>query len=171
MWALKSKKAAVSAAKGFEFEEKGTLNICGKAYAVDVADAEFIDAVVNNFAHIAEQAQNLVQLKKNFEAAKKENLREEKILQASKELIDGSRIISDEGKNFIQKALGHEAYAEIFKDRRPNVIDHINLCTYIYTEALKQREDLLQEYIDSPEDPKNRRQRRAVAKAAARIGR
>ena len=83
----------------------------------------------------------------------------QKLVQEYQDLIDHSRA-------FIQKALGKAAYEEIFAGRRPNSVDHVNLCAYIYEEILKGREKIVSLYIDLP---RNREERRAATKTANKV--
>jgi hypothetical protein len=75
--------------------------------------------------------------------------------------VEENTAIAEHGREFIVKALGREAYDTIFAGRRPSAADHVELCAYIYKEALAGREKAVTESL-------NRSDRRAVQKASKR---
>lgn len=95
----------------------------------------------------------------------KPGMTKEDMEAATKQLIEENQNIAELGRDFIIRALGKDAYEQIFAGRAPSSVDHIELCAYIYREAMRQRQALVKSYVN-----KNRRERRAAARAAKKSG-
>lgn len=158
---------------GFEFEKHEALNICGKTYFLDVTDVSFIDAVANDFAQLLESGERLKKLKADLIQAAS-GADKKAVQDATSRLTQFSAEIAESCRNFIVKSLGQKAFDEIFRERQISVSDYIDLCGYIYAEALKQRQDVLKQYINPPAAPcppnhKHRRRKRHVPGPAGKI--
>ena len=79
--------------------------------------------------------------------AKEIQANNEAFIQKNKELLL-------ECQGFIHGTLGVEEYNEIFAGRKPNSVEHLKLCVYIFNEIMKDRTKVLEEYIDLPEGVK-----------------
>lgn len=144
---------------GFEFSKQCLVEICGKQYPVDVSDPAFIDGVITDFTAISERYNAFVDMRASI--ASSDSVTAEQIKELSQRLVEENAAIAEHGREFIIKALGREAYDTIFAGRRPSAADHIELCAYIYREALAGREKVVTDSL-------NRSDRRAVQKAAKR---
>lgn len=140
---------------GFEFSKQCLIEICGNKYPVDVSDPAFIDGVVTDFTAIAGKYNVFLDMRKKTTTY---GLTPDGIQEVSQQLIAENIAIAEHGREFIIKALGQEAYDTIFAGRRPSAADHIELCAYIYREAVAGREKAITESL-------NRSDRRAIEKA------
>ena len=147
---------------GFEFRKQDSVEICGRRYALDISSLEFIGAVTEDFAAILSKYNVFQQLQND---CMKPGMTKEDMEAATKQLIEENQNIAELGRDFIIRALGKDAYEQIFAGRAPSSVDHIELCAYIYREAMRQRQALVKSYVN-----KNRRERRAAARAAKKSG-
>lgn len=93
-----------------------------------------------------------------FEELKKRLLdtgKNAKEIQANNEaFIQKNKELLLECQGFIHGTLGVEEYNGIFAGRKPNSVEHLKLCVYIFNEIMKDRTKVLEEYIDLPEGVK-----------------
>lgn len=134
---------------GFTFEKRPELTICGETYEVDLTDTGFVEGVVLDFTAILQKYEVYQALQAEL-SSKMENLTEEDLRDISQRLTQANREIAEHGRHFIIQVLGQEAYDRIFSQRRPNSMEHLALCSYIYEETVKSRESILEKYIDQP---------------------
>ena len=133
---------------GFVFDKKPTIEIDGRLYECDPTDINLIDGVSQNYPKILalgiefeEMKKQLLDTRKN---AKEIQANNEAFVQKNKELLV-------ECQSFIHCTLGVEEYNEIFANRKPNSVEHLKLCVYIFNEIMKDRAKFVEEYIDLPE--------------------
>lgn len=133
---------------GFVFDKKPTIEIDGRLYECDPTDINLIEGVSQNYPKILalgiefeEMKKQLLDTRKN---AKEIQANNEAFVQKNKELLV-------ECQSFIHGALGVEEYNEIFANRKPNSVEHLKLCVYIFNEIMKDRAKFVEEYIDLPE--------------------
>lgn len=136
---------------GFVFDKKPTIEIDGRLYECDPTDINLIEGVSQHYPKILaigiefeEMKKQLLDTRKN---AKKIQANNEAFVQKNKELLV-------ECQSFIHGTLGVEEYNEIFANRKPNSVEHLKLCVYIFNEIMKDRAKFVEEYIDLPEVPK-----------------
>lgn len=125
---------------GFEFRPRAKLPICGREYEVDIADVGFVTAMVSSFAGLLRHYQEMERLRGELTQAAA-GMDEGKIEEYSRTLAETNEKLCTTAREFIAGTLGEEAYRQIFAGRRPNSADHVQLCAYIYTQALKAREE------------------------------
>ena len=142
---------------GFEFNKQHLIEICGKQYPVDISDPAFIEGVVSDFAAISDRYNAFLGLRAELAAGGELTPADVKVL--SERLIAENTAIAEHGRVFIIKALGQAAYDTIFAGRKPTAADHIELCAYVYREAIRSREEAVTAQL-------NRRDRRAAQRAA-----
>lgn len=158
---------------GFEFRKIHTIEITTargdvKEYPCDVTDAQMMEGIGDEFPKIARQCDELAELEQEYKALQAE-IQSPDALQKMQgmwdELKRRNRSLIDACKDFIVGTLGEEEYEEIFAGKRPNMLAHMDLCTHIFNWAVNEREDVVEKYIDPPQ---NREQRRAAKKGAAK---
>lgn len=136
---------------GFVFDKKPTIEIDGRLYECDPADINLIEGVSQNYPKILVLGMEFEELKKRLldtgKNAKEIQANNEAFIQKNKELLL-------ECQGFIHGTLGVEEYNEIFAGRKPNSVEHLKLCVYIFNEIMKDRTKVLEEYIDLPEGVK-----------------
>lgn len=135
---------------GFEFRERKPIEICGKQYDVDVTDTGFINGVVTSFPAILSKYQAFAQLQKDVSEKILGGVDDSEIESLSQRLKEENEALGRHAADFIISVLGAESYDEIFASRKRNTVEHIELCTYIYSEVVGQREELISKYIDLP---------------------
>ena len=133
---------------GFVFDKKPTIEIDGRLYECAPTDINLIEGVSQNYPKILalgiefeEMKKQLLDTRKN---AKEIQANNEAFVQKNKELLV-------ECQSFIHGTLGVEEYNEIFANRKPNSVEHLKLCVYIFNEIMKDRAKFVEEYIDLPE--------------------
>lgn len=136
---------------GFVFDKKPTIEIDGRLYECDPTDINLIEGVSQNYPKILALGTEFEELKKRLldtgKNAKEIQANNEAFIQKNKELLL-------ECQGFIHGTLGVEEYNEIFAGRKPNSVEHLKLCVYIFNEIMKDRTKVLEEYIDLPEGVK-----------------
>lgn len=136
---------------GFVFDKKPTIEIDGRLYECDPTDINLIEGVSQNYPKILALGMEFEELKKRLldtgKNAKEIQANNEAFIQKNKELLL-------ECQGFIHGTLGVEEYNEIFAGRKPNSVEHLKLCVYIFNEIMKDRTKVLEEYIDLPEGVK-----------------
>ena len=136
---------------GFVFDKKPTIEIDGRLYECDPTDINLIEGVSQNYPKILAVGMEFEELKKRLldtgKNAKEIQANNEAFIQKNKELLL-------ECQGFIHGTLGVEEYNEIFAGRKPNSVEHLKLCVYIFNEIMKDRTKVLEEYIDLPEGVK-----------------
>lgn len=136
---------------GFVFDKKPTIEIDGRLYECDPTDINLIEGVSQNYPKILVLGMEFEELKKRLldtgKNAKEIQANNEAFIQKNKELLL-------ECQGFIHGTLGVEEYNEIFAGRKPNSVEHLKLCVYIFNEIMKDRTKVLEEYIDLPEGVK-----------------
>ncbi len=142
---------------GFEFAQQHLIEICGKQYPVDISDPAFIEGVVSNFAAITDRYNAFLGLRAELAAGG--DLTTAAVKALSERLIAENTAIAEHGRAFIVKALGQSAYDDIFAGRKATAADHIELCAYVYREAIRSREEAVTAQL-------NRRARRAAKRAS-----
>ena len=133
---------------GFVFDKKPTIEIDGRLYECDPTDINLIEGVSQNYPKILALGMEFEELKKRLldtgKNAKEIQANNEAFIQKNKELLL-------ECQGFIHGTLGVEEYNEIFAGRKPNSVEHLKLCVYIFNEIMKDRAKFIEEYIDLPE--------------------
>ncbi|MPN43082.1 hypothetical protein SDC9_190641 [bioreactor metagenome] len=124
------------------------LDICGQQYTVDLTDIGFIEGVVLDFSGIMKKRDELQALREQL----LNHSSEEQINETARALTAKTGELCDLGERFIKRTLGDEAYAGIFADRARNAAEHLELCAYIYGEAIRSREGTVSKYV-LPEKP------------------
>ena len=136
---------------GFVFDKKPTIEIDGRLYECDPTDINLIEGVSQNYPKILALGMDFEELKKRLldtgKNAKEIQANNEAFIQKNKELLL-------ECQGFIHGTLGVEEYNEIFAGRKPNSVEHLKLCVYIFNEIMKDRAKFIEEYIDLPEGVK-----------------
>lgn len=136
---------------GFVFDKKPTIEIDGRLYECDPTDINLIEGVSQYYPKILALGMEFEELKKRLldtgKNAKEIQANNEAFIQKNKELLL-------ECQGFIHGTLGVEEYNEIFAGRKPNSVEHLKLCVYIFNEIMKDRTKVLEEYIDLPEGVK-----------------
>lgn len=136
---------------GFVFDKKPTIEIDGRLYECDPTDINLIEGVSQNYPKILALGMEFEELKKRLldtgKNAKEIQANNEAFIQKNKELLL-------ECQGFIHGTLGVEEYNEIFAGRKPNSVEHLKLCVYIFNEIMKDRAKFIEEYIDLPEGVK-----------------
>lgn len=134
---------------GFTFDKKPTIEIDGKEYICDPTDVNLIEGISEHFpkllaigAQMEEMRANLLVKNKSADQIKEQN---EAFFAKNRELLT-------ECQGFIHGTLGVEEYNEIFASRRPNSVEHLKLCTYIFNEVMKERAKVLEDYLDLPDN-------------------
>lgn len=134
---------------GFTFDKKPTIEVDGKEYICDPTDVNLIEGISEHFpkllaigAQMEEMRANLSLKDKNADQIKEQN---EAFFAKNRELLT-------ECQGFIYGTLGIEEYNEIFAGRRPNSVEHLKLCTYIFNEVMKERAKVLEDYLDMPDN-------------------
>lgn len=136
---------------GFVFDKKPTIEIDGRLYECDPTDINLIEGVSQNYPKILALGMEFEELKKRLldtgKNAKEIQANNEAFIQKNKDLLL-------ECQGFIHGTLGVEEYNEIFAGRKPNSVEHLKLCVYIFNEIMKDRAKFIEEYIDLPEGVK-----------------
>ena len=133
---------------GFTFDNKPNIEIDGKRYICDPTDVNLIEGISEHFPRILEigaefkalQAEMIDRTKSSSEIKEKSD----KFLKKNRELLL-------ECQKFIYGTLGVEEYNEIFSGRKPNSVEHLKLCTYIFNTIMTDRAEVIKEYMDLPE--------------------
>lgn len=130
--------------KGFDFDRKPTVKICGKEYECDPTDNGLIEGTARDFPRI-------LALTARFQEARENPPRDLTEAKKLEEWVLGvNRDLAEACRDFIVGCLGEEAYAEIFRQRRPNSAEHVKLCTYLYGYIMEGRAELVRQYLDLP---------------------
>ena len=135
---------------GFEFAPHNELEICGKKYPLDATDTNFINGVVTEFPRIFAQYDVLSAMQKDLLQNRQKELTEDGLKEVSQKMLEENRKLAEYARNFIVETLGQEAYDEIFTKRAPNTAEHIELCAYIYSEVIQQRDQIVSRYLNPP---------------------
>lgn len=120
---------------GFVFDKKPTIEIDGRLYECDPTDINLIDGVSQNYPKILVLGMEFEELKKRLLDTGKN----EKEIQANNEaFIQKNKELLLECQGFIHGTLGVEEYNEIFANRKPNSVEHLKLCVYIFNEIYER---------------------------------
>ena len=136
--------------EGFQFQKRPMITICGKEYECDPTNTDLIEGMMRDFPRIAVLSEKLQSLKeKMLTATENYNAKEvekytQQAFRLNKELLEACR-------DFNFGTVGEKEYQEIFSGRKPNSVDHIQLCTYIFRYITEGRLQVLQPYLDPPE--------------------
>lgn len=163
---------------GFEFSEKKHIEIRGKQYRLEVEDVNFMIAVNTYFPEITKKMQKIAG-QKNVIAPYAQKLNDPTLSQEDKDNIvkevEEIRLETykeklacmEDMKYFIQGCLVPGSYEAIFGGEPENFTDHYKLCAYIFNEAYKSRQDVIDEFMDTK--PKANRAQRRNKKAVTKI--
>lgn len=131
----------------FQFAPRPTVKICGMEFDLDITDVGMISAVIDSFSSLMERYQELKKAQEQLMQQSEDDFPSR--LQAVEE---ANRSLYETAKGFITRVLGIEGYEAIFKTRKPNSAEHLELCNFIYAELLLHRsryvEDKMQEETD-----------------------
>lgn len=110
---------------GFEFKNrKITVEVCGKTYEIEQGNVEFVQNVAKVQARLAAMTESAIADNPNA-------------------LVE----VSDTMRELVGSILGAEAQAEIFGNRTRNLIDEIDLLTYLLTAVQGQQNDTVDEIL------------------------
>lgn len=110
---------------GFEFKNrKTTVEVCGKTYEIEQGNVEFVQNVAKVQARLAAMTESAITKNPNA-------------------LVE----VSDTMRDLVGSILGAEAQTEIFSDRTRNLIDEIDLLTYLLTAVQGQQNDTVDEIL------------------------
>ncbi len=110
---------------GFEFKNrKTTVEVCGKTYEIEQGNVEFVQNVAKVQARLASMTESAIANNPNA-------------------LVE----VSDTMRDLVGSILGADAQAEIFGGRTRNLIDEIDLLTYLLTAVQGQQNDTVDEIL------------------------
>ena len=126
----------------FNFKQKPTVKICGREYEFDPTNNDLLQGVVENYPKILHIAADLQQLLRDLKTGKADY---PSVFEKNQNLLLTC-------KAFIIGCLGEKEYNEIFSQRRPNNVEHVELCTFLYRAMMQDRENMLMEYLGDEND-------------------
>ena len=126
----------------FSFKQKPTVKICGREYEFDPTNNDLLQGVVANYPKILHIAADLQQLLRDLKTGKADY---SSVFEKNQNLLLTC-------KAFIIGCLGEKEYNEIFSQRRPNNVEHVELCTFLYRAMMQDRENMLMEYLGDEND-------------------
>lgn len=122
----------------FSFQEKKRLCICGRTFELSPLDSGYLESLLQTYLQILrvqdqyEQAQNLLQ---------SSEVKPEQVRQAGQSILQANQTMLFCARQFLQTALGEDAYQDIFRTRPANVAEHLQLCTFLMEELLPQEDE------------------------------
>ncbi len=134
---------------GFTFDKKPTIEIDGKEYICDPTDVNLIEGISEHFPKLLAIGSQMEELRVQMIGKDKSA---DQMREHNEIFIAKNRELLTECQGFIHGTLGIEEYNEIFSGRRPNSVEHLKLCTYIFNEVMKGRAKVLEEYLDPPDN-------------------
>lgn len=134
--------------KEFNFSPRPVVKICGEEFDLDITDVGMISAIIDSFTNLTERYQQLK--KTRTEMMDLEN--EKEILKKMQHIEELNRLIIETAKGFLYRVLGIEGYELIFKSRKPNAVEHIELCNFVYAELLLNRTKHIEEKMKEEEE-------------------
>ena len=134
---------------GFAFDIPKKIEICGKEYECDPSNPDIMLGAAKNFQEIVSLSHKMKTLQISGAAP------EDKAKAATEEAIRTNLELLEVCRRMIEGCLGTEEYQEIFRGRRPNSTEHLNLCTYLFEYLTAGRDEVVKEYLDLPEGAKD----------------
>ena len=133
---------------GFTFDKKPTIEIDGRLYVCDPTDVGLIEGILENYPKIIRLGADFERIKSELVKASKDP---DKAEEKNKEFLEKHKELLMECRAFIHGTLGVEEYNEIFAGRKPNSVEHLKLCVFIFNSIMQDRAKVLEEYLDVPQ--------------------
>lgn len=130
---------------GFQFAKKRQIDICGKQYECDSTNNNLILGVKNGWPNVVRSVQHLMNLRNDEPKSASADQRTEEIVAATEDVLKACR-------TFIVGTLGEAEYQEIFEGRKPNSVEHIDLCSYIFAFITQGRSEYLDDFRAAVEE-------------------
>ena len=115
---------------------------------MDITDVGMVSAVIDSFSNLMRYYQELQQAREKM-MQPQEN---EDMIARMQEAEDANRALYETAKGFITRVLGIEGYEAIFKNRKPNSAEHMEVCNFIYANLLLNRNQYIEAKMQEEED-------------------
>lgn len=129
----------------FNFAPRPTVKICGMEFDLDITDVGMISAVIDSYSRLVEQYATLKQAQENM-------LCDDNLQVKLSRVEEANRNLYETAKGFIARVLGIEGYESVFKGRKPNSVEHMQLCNFLYGQLLLNRNTYIEYKMQAEEE-------------------
>ena len=128
----------------FDFAPRPTVKICGMEFDLDITDVGMISAVIDRYSQLTEQYVALKQAQEKMVGNEDLQIKLSRVEEANRNLYETS-------KGFITRVLGIDGYDAVFKGRKPNSVEHMQLCNFLYGQLLLNRNTYIEYKMQAEE--------------------
>lgn len=132
----------------FQFAPRPTVKICGMEFDLDITDVGMVSAVIDSFSNLMQHYQELQQAREKMMQPQENG----EMIARMQEAENANRALYETAKGFIIRVLGIEGYEAIFKNRKPNSAEHMEVCNFIYANLLLNRNQYIEAKMQEEED-------------------
>ena len=129
----------------FHFALRPTVKICGQEFDLDITDIGMISAVIDSYYQLTAQYAALKQSQEKMTAQEDVNVSLARVEEANRSLYETA-------KGFIIRVLGNEGYEKVFAGRKPNAVEHMQLCNFLYGQLLLNRNGYIEYKMQQEQD-------------------
>lgn len=129
----------------FNFAPRPTVKICGTEFDLDITDVGMISAVIDSYSQLVEQYAALKQAQENM-------LCDDNLQAKLGRVEEANRSLYETAKGFITRVLGIDGYEAVFKGRKPNSVEHMQLCNFLYGQLLLNRNTYIEYKMRAEEE-------------------
>ncbi len=129
----------------FNFAPRPTVKICGMEFDLDITDVGMISAMIDSYSQLVEQYAALKQAQENM-------ICDDNLQAKLNRVEEANRNLYETAKGFITRVLGIEGYESVFKGRKPNSVEHMQLCNFLYGQLLLNRNTYIEYKMQAEEE-------------------
>ena len=129
----------------FNFAPRPTVKICGQEFDLDITDVGMISAVIDSYSQLIMQYAALKQAQEKVTGDEDLQTKLNRVEEANRSLYEAA-------KGFITRVLGIKGYDEVFEGRKPNSVEHMQLCNFLYGQLLLNRNTYIEYKMQAEEN-------------------
>ena len=129
----------------FNFAPRPTVKICGMEFDLDITDVGMISAMIDSYSQLVEQYAALKQAQENM-------ICDDNLQAKLNRVEEANRNLYETAKGFITRVPGIEGYESVFKGRKPNSVEHMQLCNFLYGQLLLNRNTYIEYKMQAEEE-------------------
>ena len=129
----------------FNFAPRPTVKICGQEFDLDITDVGMISAVIDSYSQLAMQYAALKQAQEKMTG-------DEDLQTKLNRVEEANRNLYETAKGFITRVLGIKGYDAVFEGRKPNSVEHMQLCNFLYGQLLLNRNTYIEYKMQTEEN-------------------
>ena len=129
----------------FNFAPRPTVKICGMEFDLDITDVGMISAMIDSYSQLVEQYAALKQAQENM-------ICDDNLQAKLNRVEEANRNLYETAKGFITRVLCIEGYESVFKGRKPNSVEHMQLCNFLYGQLLLNRNTYIEYKMQAEEE-------------------